>query len=146
MNTPLWSKTSLRRKCPYSKLFQSASFPHFSREIRSIQYLSVFSPNAVKMRTRITPNTDSFCVVLILMNIISLSLSQLQFTLGFSWQCGSNLRCSIANYYLQNLKALDLKTGRKFLLRNQICICSQVNQPLRFSSGGVQVLVKLIKS
>ena len=41
-------------------LFWSAFFPHFS----AFGYLSVFSPNAGKTRTRIISNKDSFYVVL----------------------------------------------------------------------------------
>ena len=57
---------SLRENCPYLELF----WPAFSRvrtEYGEIQYLSVFSPNAGKygkIRTRITPNTDTFYAVL----------------------------------------------------------------------------------
>ena len=43
----------------YSGPHFSGIFPHFPGEIRSI---SVFSPNAGKMQTIITPNTDSFYV------------------------------------------------------------------------------------
>ena len=46
-----------RKKCPYSELFWSTFFLRFT------SYLSVFSPNAGKMRTRITLNTDSFYAV-----------------------------------------------------------------------------------
>ena len=46
----------------------SYSGPHFSRIFPHSEYLSVFSlnweKNAKKMRTRITPNTDSFYVEL----------------------------------------------------------------------------------
>ena len=42
------------KKCPYSQLFWSAFFPHFSR----------------KMRTRITRNTDAFYAVKWFINII----------------------------------------------------------------------------
>ena len=48
----LWRLT-LRKKCPYSELFCSAFFPHFS----------AFGLNTGKMRTRITPNTDTFYAV-----------------------------------------------------------------------------------
>ena len=60
---------SLRKKCPYSELFWSA-LSAFSRiwieygEIRSISpYLVQMWENAGKMRTRITPNTDTFYAV-----------------------------------------------------------------------------------
>ena len=46
---------TLRKKCPYSELFWSAFSPHFSHRMRE---------NAGKMRTRITPNKDSFYSVL----------------------------------------------------------------------------------
>ena len=45
---------TLHKRCPYSELFWSAFFPHFP----------VFSPNAGKIRNRITPNTDPFYEVL----------------------------------------------------------------------------------
>ena len=59
---------SLRKMCPYSELFWSVFFPHcpafgLNTERYEVSHLSVFSPNAGKMRTRITPNTDSFCAV-----------------------------------------------------------------------------------
>ena len=41
----------LRKKCPYSELFWSAFFPHFPT-VRMRE-------NAGKMRSRITPNTDT---------------------------------------------------------------------------------------
>ena len=50
--------------CVKSVRIRSYSGLRFSR-IRTEYgaYLSVFSPNAGKMRTRITPNTDTFYVV-----------------------------------------------------------------------------------
>ena len=75
------TRYTLRKKPPYSELFWSAFFPYFpafglnterySVSLR-IQYgeilrISSFSvrmrENAEKMRTRITPNTDSFYAV-----------------------------------------------------------------------------------
>ena len=74
-------KWSLRKKCPYSELFWSAFFTRFPAfglnterycrifpafglkygEIRSISPYSVWMrENARKIRTRITPNTDTF--------------------------------------------------------------------------------------
>ena len=38
-------------------------FPHLDWIWRDTPHLSVFSPNAGKMRTRITPNTDTFYAV-----------------------------------------------------------------------------------
>ena len=58
-------------KSPYSNLFSSAFSPHFPRIFphsdwrrRDTEYLSVFSPNAGKIRARITPNTDYFYAVI----------------------------------------------------------------------------------
>ena len=51
----------LREKCPYSELFWSA-FSHIRIEYREIQNIS---PYSVRMRTRITPNMDSFYAVCI---------------------------------------------------------------------------------
>ena len=50
-----WCGPSLRKKCPYSELFWSASSRIWTEygDIRSI----------AKIRTRITPNTDIFYVV-----------------------------------------------------------------------------------
>ena len=66
---------TLRKKCPYSELFWSAFFPHFPAfglnterygVIGSISPYSVRTrENAGKMRTRITPNTDSLYAVLV---------------------------------------------------------------------------------
>ena len=47
---------SLLKKCPYSQLFWSA----FSAFGLNTERYSVFSPNAGKTRTRITPNMDIF--------------------------------------------------------------------------------------
>ena len=46
----------------YSGSYFSGIFPH-SDWIRRDTYLSVFTPNAGKMLTRITPNTDTFYAV-----------------------------------------------------------------------------------
>ena len=46
------NEITLCKKCPYSELFWCT------------EYLSVLSPNAGKMRTRVTPNTETFHVVL----------------------------------------------------------------------------------
>ena len=46
-----WKKVvscTLHKKCPYSELFWSAFFPHFSAFGPNTPYLSVFSPNARK--------------------------------------------------------------------------------------------------
>ena len=57
-------KLTLRKKCPHSELFWSAFFQHYP--------LLCISPNLVRMRenagmmrTRITPNTDTFYAVLV---------------------------------------------------------------------------------
>ena len=47
----------------YSGLHFSCIFPYWDWIRRDTQYLSVFSQNAGKMRTRITPNTDTFYAV-----------------------------------------------------------------------------------
>ena len=60
---------TLRKKCLYSELFWSAFFPHFlafgpNTERYGVSLL--LGPNARKcgkMRTRITPNTDTFYAV-----------------------------------------------------------------------------------
>ena len=62
-------KLSRAKHSAQSVCIRSYSGPYFSRirtEYGEIEYLSVFSPNAGKcgeMRTRITPNTDSFYAV-----------------------------------------------------------------------------------
>ena len=56
----------------YSGPHFSRIFPHSEWIRRDTAYLSVFSPNAGKcrkMRTRITPNTDSFYAVMLTKNI-----------------------------------------------------------------------------
>ena len=55
-------KCSSRRKTsPYSELFWSAFFPDFPGFSRiRIEYGEILRENLGKMRTRITPNTDSF--------------------------------------------------------------------------------------
>ena len=47
----------------YSVPHFSSIFPHSDWIRRDTECLSVFSPNAGKMRTRITPNTDTFYAV-----------------------------------------------------------------------------------
>ena len=57
--------TSLRKKCPYSELFWSAFFPHCPTF--GLNTVTVFGPNVAKggkMRTRITPNTNTLYAVL----------------------------------------------------------------------------------
>ena len=59
------SKT-LRKKCPYSKLFWSAFFPHFPAlglNTGITPYSARMPENAGKMRTRTTSNTDTFYAV-----------------------------------------------------------------------------------
>ena len=53
--------TTLRIKCRYSELFWSVFFP----------YPVQMRENAWKMRTRTTPNTDSFYAVLLKQNLMS---------------------------------------------------------------------------
>ena len=55
--------TSLRKKCPYSELFWSAFSPHSDWMLRISQYSVRMRENAGKMRTGITPNTDTFYAV-----------------------------------------------------------------------------------
>ena len=52
-----------RKKCPCSKLFWSAFFPHSDRIRRDTRYLSIFTPDAGKIPTRITPNMNHFYAV-----------------------------------------------------------------------------------
>ena len=47
----------VRKKCPYSELFRI--YPHLDYILR----ISSHSAQIQKMRTRITPNTDTFCAV-----------------------------------------------------------------------------------
>ena len=56
---------ALRRKSQSSDLFSSAFFPHFPTFGLNTDspYLVLMRKNAGKMRTRITPNTDSFYAV-----------------------------------------------------------------------------------
>ena len=67
-----------RKKCPYSELFWSAFFLHFPASV-SLRVQSVcgkmrekclvrMQKNARKMRTRITPNTDTFYAVIAINN------------------------------------------------------------------------------
>ena len=48
-----YKQITLRKKCPYSELFWSTFFPHFSH-IPTMRR---------KMRTRVTPNKDTFYAV-----------------------------------------------------------------------------------
>ena len=52
---------TLRKMSPFSELFWSAFFPHFPASGRNTEKVSVrMRENAGKMRTRITPNTDTY--------------------------------------------------------------------------------------
>ena len=67
-NSELLAGLTLRKKRPYSKLFWSGFFPHFSvfGLNRGISPYSVqMRKIAGKMRTRITPNTERFDAVLL---------------------------------------------------------------------------------
>ena len=66
----------LHKKCPYSELFWSAIFPHFSVRMRK---------NAGKMWTRITPNTDTFYAVSDSLDILS--------KIVFRWIFRDHRRC-----------------------------------------------------
>ena len=61
--------SSLRKKSPYSELFWSAFFSHFPAFGLNTERCSPYSvrmkENAGKMRTRITPDTETFYAVLI---------------------------------------------------------------------------------
>ena len=50
---------SLRKRCPYSESFWSA-FSRIRTEYREIQSISPYSVKYGKIRTRVTPNTDTF--------------------------------------------------------------------------------------
>ena len=63
--TKCWSycHNALRKKSPYSELFWSAFFPHFCAfglNTERSPYSVRMRENAGKMRTRITPNTETF--------------------------------------------------------------------------------------
>ena len=61
------SKVVMRKKCPYSKLFWSAFFPHFPVFGLNTERYEVslrIQSKCGKMETRITPNTDPFCAVI----------------------------------------------------------------------------------
>ena len=62
-----WS--TLRKKSPYSELLWSVFLPDFPRSISP--YLVRKRENPRKMRTRITPNTDSFYAVSLLIKNIA---------------------------------------------------------------------------
>ena len=55
----LYSNTTLRKKCPYSKLFWS-TFSRIRTEYGEIRSISTIQSKCGKMRTRITPNKDTF--------------------------------------------------------------------------------------
>ena len=60
----VFSSCTLRKKCSYLKLLWF-HFPAFGLNME--RYLSVFSPNAKKMQTRMTQKTDTFCAVVCLL-------------------------------------------------------------------------------
>ena len=59
----------LRKKCPYSELFWSA----YSRIRTEYGEILRISPYSVRMRTRITPNTDTFYAMLTFVEIAKVS-------------------------------------------------------------------------
>ena len=63
-------KVSLRKKSPYSELFWSIFFPHFPAFSISPYSVRMWE-NAGKIRTRITPNTDTFYAVSIFREVTS---------------------------------------------------------------------------
>ena len=63
-------KVPLSKKSPYSELFWSTFFPHFPAFIIS-PYSVRMRENAGKIRTRITPNTDTFYAVSIFREVTS---------------------------------------------------------------------------
>ena len=58
--------TSLREKCPNTELFLGCIFLHSDLIWRDTKYLSVFSPNARKYGSEMTPYLDTFRAVRIL--------------------------------------------------------------------------------
>ena len=63
-----YQQVTLRRKCSYSELLWSAFLPHFRAFGLNTEspYSVRMRENAGKTRTRITPNTDTFCAVLVI--------------------------------------------------------------------------------
>ena len=60
---------TLREKCPYSELFWSA-FPAFGLNTERYSVSLRIQSECRKMRTKITPNTDTFYAVLLLIGFI----------------------------------------------------------------------------
>ena len=67
----------------YSGLHFSRIFPHSDWIWRDRKYLSLFSPKAGKMPTRITPNLDTFYAVNVALFITSIQRSFLQLLILF---------------------------------------------------------------
>ena len=56
---PVYKQVALRKKCPYSELFWSV-FPGFGLNTERYEVFLRIQSECGKIRTRITPNTDTF--------------------------------------------------------------------------------------
>ena len=94
---------SLRTKCPYSELFWSAFFPHFPHS----DWILRMREHVGKMRTRITPNTDTFYAVFIKNEVFENSWYVLEISRNiFERFCGT----------IFTLKDLPIRTVKNFFL------------------------------
>ena len=109
----------------YSGLHFSCIFPHSDWVRRDNPYLSVFSPNAGKMRTTITPNTNTFYAVPFspIENFFKKTVTKISMYL-------------LVPFIVQNLKKV-LKTDPKlwgraiFRLLNEIFFRKAISKPCR---------------
>ena len=130
------TRASLRKKCPYSGLYWSKFFPHFSRifpafsriraeygEILPVSLYSVhMSGNAGKMPTRITPNTDTFYVELILNieHLVSANddvIKNCQILIQWNIKGNINVQIRLQLYNKQKNKELNITSSRSSVIQ-----------------------------
>ena len=71
--------SGLRKKCPYSEVFWSAfllHFPAFGLNSEISPYSARMRKNAGKMRTRVTPNRNTFYTVLAVLYVFNINPGQ----------------------------------------------------------------------
>ena len=111
-------KLTLPKKCPYSELFWSTFFPHFPtfglNTDRYSPYLVRIRANVGKMRTRITPNTDTFYAVWVLHSNHFFSSKSWSGTFRLLFESQQLLPSTFENFVIGDILQLD--TSRQIIL------------------------------
>ena len=100
-------EVSQRKKYQYLELFWSAFFPHSEGTRRDTPYSVRMRENTGKVRTRITPNTDTFYAVFGAFILFLTSRCSFQWRPGWSWfQIGwllLSVNCKVFRTRIKNL-------------------------------------------